>query len=271
MYIKRKGRKCFLSQVVVIILFFTFILIEGFCKGECIWAKEGPAYTKGKWNIGFGKEAGNGSSVDGRFLSLLEEGVEKSKTQALLGYEQVLREQMEEQFALFRSKCKTKDGRKALDEYQSAVSSAVDAQKKLMDYMAVGREKNLWYSVQIYQCALGMDMKGEPYYGQNPAQEDAALALCNQLGLLTMEFYEQLDEEGSRLAGIWQESRERWKEASGRCQELLDSRECGDDGDGQENGRACQETQNGRWINQLYYQQLQLIMKEGKVPEILQA
>ncbi len=270
MYIKRKRRKSILSKAVVIILFFTFLLIEGLCGSKSIWAKESRIYTQGKKHIGLGNETGNKGLIDDRFPFPIEEGVEKSKTQALIGYEQALKEQMEEKLDLCRSKCGTKDSRKALDEYQNAISGAVEAQKRLMDYMEVGREETLWYSVQIYQCALGMDMSGELFYSQNQTKEDAALALCNQLGLLTMEFYEQLDEEGSRLAGIWQESRERWKEASCKWQKFSDNRESGGCGSRIEE-EAGYEMQIRRWINQFYYQQLQLIMEEGNFPAVLQA
>ena len=98
------------------------------------------------------------------------------------------------------------------------------------------------------------------------AREEAFdLDWCNELGELTLEFYENLDEEGKRLAGIWQESRENWKAVADtriwKSPEELNAK--AEDalfwGDGTE---AALMEKDG-WINRLYCLQLRSMMEMG--------
>lgn len=95
-------------------------------------------------------------------------------------------------------------------------------------------------------------------------QEAFDLDWCNELGELTLEFYENLDEEGKRLAGIWQESREDWKAvANGRIwwppEELNAEAE---DALVWGNGTGYALLEKDGWINRLYYLQLQSMMEK---------
>lgn len=98
-------------------------------------------------------------------------------------------------------------------------------------------------------------------------QDAFDLDWCNALGETTMEFYETLDEEGKRLAGIWQESRENWKSmADGRFWWLPEEL----NGEPEDailwgNGSRAALMEKDGWINRLYYLQLQSMMeKDGE-------
>ncbi len=98
-------------------------------------------------------------------------------------------------------------------------------------------------------------------------QEAFDLDWCNELGELTLEFYENLDEEGKRLAGIWQESREDWKAvANGRIwwppEELNAEAE---DALFWGNGTGYALLEKDGWINRLYCLQLQSMMEKLSV------
>lgn len=96
-------------------------------------------------------------------------------------------------------------------------------------------------------------------------QESFDINWCNQLCKSTMEFYEELeenlDEEGKRLLGIWQESRENWKRASNEY--FLNAKGEADT----EKRIFCsgeeeiftEIIERDGWINRLYFLQLQSI------------
>lgn len=187
--------------------------------------------------------------IDAKYLPLLESADEENKIILLEEYEKAWKEQLEEYLADYRSKCADQSEREMADEYLDAVYYAVDAQKCLMDYMNMPDETQLWYSSRIYYYALLKDLCIECGEDETESSREAFnVEWSNRLALLTMTFYEELDEEGKLLAGQWQESREQWKAASF----------------GKEGTKEEQMEVNG-WINQLYYQQLESIMNEGKI------
>lgn len=99
-------------------------------------------------------------------------------------------------------------------------------------------------------------------------QEEFDLAWCNQLSLLTMEFYEGLDEEGRGLADVWQESRECWKKAFNsrlwRAPEELNDVPYEEACWG--NGTRAGILEIDGWINRIYFLQLQkMTEKTGRV------
>ena len=100
-------------------------------------------------------------------------------------------------------------------------------------------------------------------------QETFDLDWCNELGELTLEFYENLDEEGKHLAGIWQESRESWKAVSDPrlwwSPEELNAKE--EDYLFWGNGTSADLMEKYGWINRLYYLQLQSMMEEDTEDE----
>lgn len=148
----------------------------------------------------------------------------------------------------------------AAEEYMNAVLNAVCAQKNLMEYMGVDQEEILWYSAQIYRHAFIKDIKGEFTDGPwREGQESFDINWSNELCRLTMEFYEGLDQEGKRLAGIWQESRENWKKASN---EYFWSLRGENDAKKREPYAVDKEVfekmvERDGWINRLYFLQLQ--------------
>lgn len=100
-------------------------------------------------------------------------------------------------------------------------------------------------------------------------QQAFDLDWCNQLGELTMEFYEGLDEEGKQLAGIWQKSREDWKAASNSRFWFQPEELNFEDQDVTfwENGAGASLMEKDGWINRLYYLQLQSMMEnKAKLP-----
>lgn len=190
------------------------------------------------------------NSIDAEYMPLIDESSGQGKTALLEEYEKVWRRQLEDYLKDYRAGCSDQSNKEMVDEYLDAIYDAVDAQKKLMEYMNVSEEEQHWYSARIYYCSYMKDIKGnfDGYEaGTYAADIDEGpeafnIEWSNKLALLTMDFYEMLDEEGKRLANKWQESREQWKAASNSSWKKKTDTE-------------IMEV-NG-WINQLYYQQLE--------------
>lgn len=224
------------------------------------------------------------NSIDAFYLPVIFANGGEDKVTALESYENAWRGQLETYLEDYRSGCRYAKDKEMAEEYFAAVQMAVDAQKKLMEYVGVEAECQLWYSAQIYRYAFLKDVCGggaddidrqnaASMYEQSEAdircrQEAFDLEWCNELGSLTMTFYENLDEEGRRLAGIWQQSRENWKAAADvrfwqTPEELNGQPEdavlCG----GEVNFDLMEKD---GWINRLYCQQLNSMISVDDSP-----
>lgn len=239
------------------------------------------------------REAGGfNNPIDDCYLSVLYYGGGPNANDTLRGYEAAWREQLSG-YVEHEMKNGNMVDKRAAGEYMKAILNAVYAQKNLMEYMGVEQEKILWYSAQIYRHAFIRDIKGEfaendfavvalnekegnvrempakayEVYGEfsnemrQGGQESFDINWSNELCRLTMEFYEELDEEGKRLTGIWQESRENWKRASNEYFLSLNKEINAEKTDiyaGEKEVFAEMVERDG-WINRLYFLQLQSI------------
>lgn len=220
--------------------------------------------------------------IDAEYVPQLYSGSEEKRIALLIEYEEAWKNQLEAYLTDYRLKCNYQKDREMVDEYLEAVYKAVDAQKNLMEYMNVPKEEQLWYSARIYYCAYVKSIRGgfdncetDYYYAADMSmyagsegeircrQEAFNIEWCNKLALLTMDFYETLDKEGKQLAGIWQESREKWKKAfSNRFWWEPEELNAADEDDSfWGNGTATGIMEVNGWIDKLYYQQLESMMK----------
>lgn len=218
--------------------------------------------------------------IDAEYMPLIDESNGEEKTALLEEYEKAWRKQLEDYLSDYRTRCSYQGDKEMVDEYLDAVYGAVDAQKNLMEYLNVSKEKQHWYSARIYYCSYVKDIRGrfDDYEaGAHVADIDEGLKVesesgqeafniewSNKLAFLTMDFYETLDEEGKQFANKWQESREQWKAASNsrfwQTPEELNSENEKNSVRKQENHTEIMEV-NG-WINKLYYQQLESMINE---------
>lgn len=193
------------------------------------------------------------NSIDAEYMPLINKSSGEGKIALLKEYEMAWRRKLEDYLKDYRAVCNDQSNKEMVDEYLDAIYEAVDAQKELMEYMNVSEEEQHWYSARIYYCSYMKDIRGkfdgyeanideEHKTGAVSGQEAFNIEWSNKLALLTMDFYEILDEEGKQLANKWQESREQWKAASNSSWK-------------KETDIEIMEV-NG-WINQLYYQQLE--------------
>lgn len=190
------------------------------------------------------------NSIDAEYMPLINKSSGEGKIALLKEYEMAWRRKLEDYLKDYRAGCSDQSSKEMVDEYLEAIDGAVDAQKSLMKYMNVSEEEQHWYSARIYYCSYVKDIggKSDDYEAEANAadidegQEAFNIEWSNKLALLTMDFYETLDEEGKQLANKWQESREQWKAASNSSWK-------------KETDIEIMEV-NG-WINQLYYQQLE--------------
>lgn len=226
----------------------------------------------------FGQAGEFDNPIDELYLPLIYAGGGEDKAAVLERYENAWKGQLEAYLEDYGSRCSYAKDREMAEEYLAAVRQAVDAQKDLMEYMGVGAEERLWHSAQMYRCAFIKDIRGtftddidrqyvlSMYEGCEveirSRQEAFDLEWCNELGKRTMALYEDLDEEGRHLAGIWQQSREDWKAAADarfwQSPEELNAQPEG--ASFWENGTGAALMEKDGWINRLYCQQLNSMM-----------
>lgn len=218
--------------------------------------------------------------IDAEYMPLIDESNGEGRTALLEEYEKAWKRQLEDYLNDYRAGCAYESDKEMVDEYLDAICGAIDAQKNLMEYMNVPKEKQLWYSARIYYCSYVKDIRGrfddheagayvadiEERHTAEPesGQEAFNIEWSNKLALLTMEFYETLDEEGKRLANKWQESREQWKAASNsrfwQTPEELNAES--EKHSFWENETDTEMMEVNGWINKLYYEQLESIINE---------
>lgn len=270
-YREKKTGKRLLTSISCLLLLSGMVLLFTYMIGETVEGKEGRICLE---EIAVKTENGVefDNPIDDLYLPAIEGSSIEDRKEMLSDYEKAWRGQLEGYLGDYASRCSYARDKKMAEDYLEVIYRAVDAQKELMKYMGMEEEMLCWHSAQIYRCAFSKDIggkfssgdmeQGAVQLGIEGSEEEFDLGWCNELGELTLEFYENLDEEGKRLAGIWQESREEWKAAAdGRMwhspEELNES---GEDAFILADGMETALMEKNGWINKLYCQQLQSMM-----------
>lgn len=174
--------------------------------------------------------------------ALPAEGKER-KPEGSQGFEKALQKSIDVTYLPFLYGGREEDNILFLREYRTALLHAWDCQRKLMKYALVSEEVQLRYGRQTYHMVF---VRGSQETGlKTGSKQEFDLYWCNALSALTMEAYQQLDEEGKELLTNWQLSREQWKEAEIKKRAAKEG----------ESAEICGQ------INRLYFRQLAGIMK----------